>query len=338
MLHAREEQRGKSVELPRDLPGGPALRQVLDRALARDRNQRFTSARELAAALEAVPDQRELATMAIPLDGDVTLRPAPQTVRTAIPPPAPKSRSSLPLILVIGAVLLVSLAGIAAVVFWPKKEPVATTSEPPPQVAETTMAVVETTAEPEPEPKPAVVETTATVAPPQEVVVEPKPQPVRREPDPKPQPQPVAPERIADAEPVGEPAPPPAPANNVPVYVDGGGDDATNERMVEQLRREAVGVRKVELHGGAMQVELTRAMKEYFPGLEIGPGAPVVIRFEGVMERIGRGRKRRAATATITKNGRVVFRYQLPDEVFRVGMHPPEAFARVLSDAIMVDE
>ena len=305
LLHAREEQRGRSVELPRDLPGGPALRQVLDRALARDRNRRFSSAREFAAALEAVPDQRDLATVVVPR--------------------YETRRSSLPLLLVIGAVLLVSLAGIAAVVFWPKARPAATASEPPPQVAETSLAVVATTAEPEPAPQPAppVVETTATIAP--RKVIQPKPEP-------------VAPERVADSEPIGEPAPPPTPASDVPVYVDGGDDEVTNERMLEQLRREAVGVRKVELHGGAMQVELTQAMKEYFPRLEIGPGAPVVIRFEGVLERVGRGRKRRAATATITKNGRVVFRYQLPDEVFRVGMHPPKAFARVLSYALMVDE
>jgi hypothetical protein len=103
--------------------------------------------------------------------------------------------------------------------------------------------------------------------------------------------------------------------------------------MIEQLRREVSGVRRIEVHGGAMQTELTKALKEQFPNLEIAEGVPVVIRFEGVMERLGRGRKRRAANATISKNGRVIFRYELPDEVFRVGMHPPEAFVNVLGDA-----
>jgi hypothetical protein len=46
------------------------------------------------------------------------------------------------------------------------------------------------------------------------------------------------------------------------------------------------------------------------------------------------GRKRRSAHASISRNGRVVFRYELPPETYRVGDNPAEAFARILGDAI----
>jgi eukaryotic-like serine/threonine-protein kinase len=336
LIHARDEQQKRSVELPLDMPGGPALRQVLDRALERDRNRRFASAAEFAAALEGVrlTDQRDLATMAVPLDGETTMRvppaPAATTVRTPMPAPLPAapSRSYLPLI----AVLAISLTAIAAVIFWPRKKaaepaaPVVTSTttpavtEPRPQVAEASVNVVS---------EPAITTTTVAPAPvvtqtvPLEKPKPREPEPVR-EPEPEPEPEPVKPT--------------PAPVqSNVPVYVDGGEDESTNEQLIEQLRREAVGVRKIEVHAGAMQNELVRALKEEFPRLEIGNGASVVIRFDGTLERLGRGRKRRAATATITKNGRVIFRYELPSEVFRVGMHPPEAFVNVLSDAVEVN-
>ena len=42
----------------------------------------------------------------------------------------------------------------------------------------------------------------------------------------------------------------------------------------------------------------------------------------------------RAAQATVEKNGKVIFRYQLPDEIYRVGQTPAEAFASVLGSAL----
>jgi hypothetical protein len=59
----------------------------------------------------------------------------------------------------------------------------------------------------------------------------------------------------------------------------------------------------------------------------------LVIRFEGTIDRLGRGRKRREAHAAILKNGRVIFRYDLPSETYRVGSTPVEAFVSVLGDA-----
>ena len=64
MLHARDEQARKSVELPLDLPGGPALRQVLERAApvvsGRWRNglSRHEPARAVAASYAAEVDER----------------------------------------------------------------------------------------------------------------------------------------------------------------------------------------------------------------------------------------------------------------------------------------
>jgi serine/threonine-protein kinase len=338
LLHARDEQNQKSVELPLDMPGGPGLRQVLDRALERDRNRRFSSAAEFAAALEEVEAS---------LEADDTMRVAPRTVRmnrpvppaaattvrTPMPAPLPQSatpasRSMLPLLAVIAVVCLVTIGGIAAVFFWPKKsdqapavnQPVASNTAataPPAQPAEGSVSVVTTTTAP--------TETTVTTAPYEPVAT---PPPLRKG-------EVVA---VQTTEPVAAPEPVRnAVASDGPAFVDGGGDEDANERMLEQLRREAAGVRRVEVHGGAMQNELVKALKEEFPKLEIADSAPVVIRFEGVLERLGRGRKRRGATATITKNGRVIFRYQMPEEVFRVGMTPPEAFVRVLTDAVEVE-
>ncbi len=67
-------------------------------------------------------------------------------------------------------------------------------------------------------------------------------------------------------------------------------------------------------------------------GLTVTEGADTVINFDGTLERLGRGKKRRAAQATVSRNGRVVFRYELPAEEYRVGDTPAEAFARVFSD------
>ena len=120
----------------------------------------------------------------------------------------------------------------------------------------------------------------------------------------------------------------------MPLYVDGGEDEETNERALEMLRSEIRGTRRVALRAGGMQVELVRALKDHLSDLQFEPYADVVIRFDGTMERLGRGRKKRHATATVLKNERVVFRYELPEQVFRVGDHPPEAFARVLANAL----
>ncbi len=58
-----------------------------------------------------------------------------------------------------------------------------------------------------------------------------------------------------------------------------------------------------------------------------------MIRFDATDERLRRQGQHLAAAATITKNGRVVFRYELPSYVDRRAA--AEAFAQTLSDAFV---
>ena len=91
----------------------------------------------------------------------------------------------------------------------------------------------------------------------------------------------------------------------------------------------------MSLRGGSMRDELYRAMRDQLPEMDFDGEADVIVRFEGTIERRGRaGLKRRAGSGTITKNGRVVFRYELAPEDYRVGDTPAEAFARVIANAV----
>ncbi|HYH09670.1 MAG TPA: protein kinase [Thermoanaerobaculia bacterium] len=383
MLHAREPVK-KTVELPRELTGSGALEEVLEKALSRDRNQRFASTREFAAALEEIermlPDTREQATVSMPLpDGDETMRLRGTAVDTlhrktestvAPPPPPPAPVAAAPTVLtplpagqptiaaetpklrkgvnpavLVAVIALIALA-IGAVAFWPgNKEtttvadmttsapataPATTVPQPPSQNAVGSITVTS-------EPEPAVPVTTTTSpelsAPVKGVVTdttgEPEPgtTPLRnRMRDIRQQRREERQEEDAEAE--AEPAVPTVALT----YVDGA-DSGSNDRAMEQLRNAVRGERVIALRAGGMQAELARALREHMPDLEFEAYAPVVIRFDGKFERAGVGRKRRAASAVVEKNGRPVFRYELPDEVYRVGMSPTSAFARVLADA-----
>ena len=66
-----------------------------------------------------------------------------------------------------------------------------------------------------------------------------------------------------------------------------------------------------------------RALRDNFPDIQFEAYAPVVIRFDGTFDRLGRGRKRRAAVATVEKDGRTIFRYELPDETYASGWTRP---------------
>ena len=276
-------------------------------------------------------------------------------------------RKGISPIWIIGIVLVLVGAMVAGVVaFWPTKgrPPIiqtadatttTTTTTAPAQVAEASVNVVPegtpsttTTATPPPVTTTTVapvlsapVVTTTTIAPtparidtapPPEPVTptkrpEVKPPPPRREepvatePEPEPEPAPVKPRR--------EPAGPVTPAAGV--YVDGGDDGDANDRALEVLRKEMRGVTEVELRGD-MYNWVQRTVRG--TGLSIAETADVVINFEGKYEQLGRGRKKRSARVTVTKHGKPIFRYVLPEEVYRVGDAPPEAFARVLSDAV----
>src|SRR5436190_709488 len=112
LIHTREQEAAISA-LPPDMPGSEAIQNALKRALARDRNLRFSSAREFATALEEIerslPNPQAMPTMALPLDGDETMRMKSQqvalnvdtlhreTLRTDAPaPPPPPAASAAP--------------------------------------------------------------------------------------------------------------------------------------------------------------------------------------------------------------------------------------------------
>lgn len=352
LLHSRDAQ-FKPVNLPADLPGGAQLQAVLSRALERDRNQRFASAREFANALEEVkrtlPDAGSVQTIAVPFSQQSTIRSGfgdASTVRTPLPGDstapattiiARQQTTGAGAFLIVGAILLVAGAAIAYLLLRksPEPEPVPPKSrvaasapqQPPPQMPkpQTSVEVVS--------PAPATTTTaattnSATAAPPPTTTVAP---PAATVPTatvaPAPKKKPVV-EKPREAAPAPGPAPPP-----VRTYIDGeGGDSGLNDRLLADAKRHLNGVTRVTIHANNAEMlkDLTDHLKE--EGLTVNGGADTVINFDGTLERLGRGKKRRAAQATVSRNGRVVFRYELPAEEYRVGDTPAEAFARIFSD------
>lgn len=412
MMHASQTPL-KPVELPAELPGSAALKTVLEKALARDRNDRYSTAREFAQALEEVErtlvDSHNSATMAIPLstplsiplsipmDGDATYRPGrpltspaltpPNTLSrptvitgaAAVPPPppppppnsaatlltplpqslpqhqmppamppqpfvatAPRQGTSIVPLLIIGLIVLFAALAVGAVLIWPiiKRQTspqVATQTAapsqqvPPPTAAESSVTVTTETTDSatqtiptasivETETAPPVTETTQTTEFKPTRPAEPKPKPTPREVEPTPAEE--------------EEAPAPTPTFASGTYVDGGDDEDANDRVMANFRRQVQGTKSVALRAGGMQAEVTRAFRDFLPEVQLETNANVVIRFAGTAGRRARGIKVRAATATVEKNGRVVFRYQLPEETYRMGDTAAEAFARVMMQAL----
>jgi serine/threonine-protein kinase len=321
-LHS-DETSLQLVDLERDLPGNAALQAILRRALARSRAKRFQNATEFREALEQV--ERTLpdldATMRITPPPDTlqreTLREPVTTVRTTAPLPR---RNVKPYAIIAAVLLVVAALSIAATVWFMRQTSETTTKIAEPIASKPTQTALNVVAEPTTMTV-AVVETT-TVAPvtqtheqPATLSGTPMPPPARpREPEPQPQP----------AQPVAE--------TPVVAYTEGGDRD-TNGPLLEHLRSQLNGVTRIALQAGPMQDELTNALTREIPTLTVVDSAPVAIRFNGTFERLGRGRKRRAAQATVSKNGRVIFRYEMASEEYRVGATPVEAFVDVMSNA-----
>jgi serine/threonine-protein kinase len=409
MLHA-VEPRKQTVSLPVEMPGSAALQAVLEKALSRDRNQRFASARDFELALAEIertlPEPRDMPTMAMPIDGDETMRvisskidtlhrdakptstqadtlhretvrtqspadpvppPAPLTLLTPLPgdaaaiPPPTKMRAGLNPAYVVAFVALVILA-IAVLLLLPGDKkwgsivglpettttPAATTTtatatQAPPKIAEASVTVTSGTADSTllSAPPPVTTTTAAVLIPPVTTTTAPaiaEVTPPRTDTAPKPrvvQPPPPKPADTEPAEPAEEAGDdePAVPAfSRVATYTDGGDSDA-NDRAMAILRRELRGTTTVAVRAGGMTTELVRALRSEFPNIQFEGVAPVVIRFTGRTERLRAGRRRRAATATVEKNGRVIFKYVLPEETYRVGQDSVEAFANVLGEA-----
>lgn len=326
----------------------------------------------LEAVEKSLPDPQDMRTAQVPFDADRTLRvadtlhaptihsdpgatiraklptlsaPQPQTVRTASPAaaetirtPLPQQsapaarRSVIPLILVIAIVFAAIVVGLlvmlrpkspeqSAAVAPPVAKTTTTASAPPPQ---STVEVVPpaTTSAPPPETattamtasvSPAATATTATAA--------------------------AAPKKTAANTAPAETTEPAttsthAPASAAATYYDGRGDHSGNDAAMQQLQSQLSGVKRVAVRGGDADLvkQLTQSVKDR--GVTIADDADVVIDFNGRVDRLGFGRKKRSATATISKHGHAIFRYELPAEEYRVGDNPAEAFARVLSDAL----
>lgn len=385
LLHAREPVK-KTVELPRELTGSGALEDTLEKALSRDRNQRFSSAREFANALEEIlrmlPDTREQATVSMPLpDADETMRlrgtavdtlhretertmaPPPPPLPAAAPtlltplpvqptpsaaPPAPKMRKGVNPAVLVAVIAFIALA-VGAVAFWPRDKapepvvettttaPATTATQTPPQQA---AAAVTVTSEPEiVEQQPVPVTTTTSPelsAPVKGTITD-----TTREPEQSATPirdrvreirQQRREERQQQQQEEEEEEEPALPAVAL-TYVDGA-DTGSNDRALAQLRTALRGERTIALRAGGMQAELVRAIREHVPDVDFVAYGDVVVRFDGKLERAGAGRKIRGATAVVEKGGRPIFRYELPEEVYRVGMSPTSAFARVLAEAM----
>ncbi|HKO54777.1 MAG TPA: hypothetical protein VJ276_02795, partial [Thermoanaerobaculia bacterium] len=165
-----------------------------------------------------------------------------------------------------------------------------------------------------------------TTAPITETIAKPpKPPP---KPDPKPDPQP-GPQQTETEEPAPDPEPAPS---SLRAYVEGGDSD-NNERLVEQAAAALTGTSRLAVRGKgdpALTARLVNILKDH---VTIDDSAEVTVDFFGKLERLGMGRKRRIANAVVTKNGHVVFRYQMSGE-YRVGDDPAEAFARVLDEVL----
>jgi len=368
-LHHARELPTTTVELPAQIPGSEALRAVLQKALSRDRNARYASPHDFALALEEIertlPDPKDMATLATPFDADATWRPSTGdhvTVRTPSPGvptepmtspaapaamavPVPTLQTPLPAPIIasapvakrraginpalVVAFIAILLVAVGAFALWPKIEQIISPNDstPPPNKPQTVATTV--TVEPKkPEttltvtPEPVITETTATtatVAPIQTTTrQDAPPKLVDRKPEP---PREDAPE-VTEREPYSMRIP--------SVYVEGPGRAGANQRALNRLGNELRGVRQIAVRAGGATVELRRAFRRYLPDVEFVDEADVVIRFDDTRQRLGRDRRHLSAGATIEKNGRVIFRYELPNYVSS-GI-APEAFVQTISE------
>jgi eukaryotic-like serine/threonine-protein kinase len=304
------------------------MRPVMAKALASDRSQRFANASEFSTALQNIPKVAAAETIrTLPPE---TIRNASPTVRTAVkkspvaPPPA-RSRDTQNVIIILVVIVLLALGAVAT---WMYRSRGTT------KVAETQPVVTTTTAAPATQPQPQAT-TTVDVAPPQPApasvpapaVVQPEPQPQPQpQPKPQPKPQPAVPP-APQPEPKPQPQPKPKPAAEeaaVTPYIEGTGNDAAVVYAQQQLK----GVTHVTVESNEPRLfKLVHDMN-----LTISDDAKVKIKLDGKVDHLRFGRKTRQGYGTITKDGKIVFIYELKFEEYRVGDTPAEAFGRVLSD------
>ncbi|MGZ7078022.1 MAG: hypothetical protein ACXVJT_01300, partial [Thermoanaerobaculia bacterium] len=139
-------------------------------------------------------------------------------------------------------------------------------------------------------------------------------------PAPAPMPPPV-PEPVREA---------PRPASK---FVEGGDGDA-NDAAIAAARRDLGSPSQIAIRGSGDAELTTKLVNLMKSSVTISDDANVTVEFNGTIQRRGFGRKQRAAKATISRNGRAIFEYELRLEVYRVGDDPADAFARVLHEVL----
>jgi serine/threonine protein kinase len=400
-LHHAREVPMTTVALPVDLPGSHALQEVLQKALSRNRADRFPDARAFSEALEQIEktlsDDQHSPTMAIPFDADATWRPpsgaalttpigaadvtqrltapsspAPATaaslvapLRDAAPPAAavppspaaipvaapaavptvqtpfpgvvasapPPSSSLKPLLLV--AALLILLVGGAAFLFWPKITSLVISQPKSAQSPAVTATHAIAAAVPVPQQAQATVDVTPPIVTNTSAPAAIIPPAVNTPKGWKKADQQQA--QLGPRDPVNamtdtlDSEPRPARVRAVPLYVEGASPFGANQRALGRLRDELRGVTEVALLAGSAQVPVFRALHRHIPALTFDADAPVSIIFDTTRARLGRDREHLAASVTITKNGRPIFRYDLP-----AGTDPAAAadtFAQTIAEA-----
>lgn len=331
ILHSQERE-PRPIDVS-NIAGGERLEGVLRRALERDRDKRFAGAAEFAAELENV--ERSLATAqtvaSYPLPTLPSSTAVPATVPattvpvTQLPVPAPEtlppnatSRAGGQ-VLILGAIVgLVLLAGAVA---WFSRDLEKSASSPPRSPASSASATL--TAAKTPVATPADV--TATHPPPVTATASSPPaistQAETNEPERHHRDSSTA---ARDGEQARK-----EPSTSLTFMDDGRGHGEENDAAIAHARKSLEGVTRVALRGKASPL-LDELKDRIAPFLTVDNDSDVVVRFSGSLERFRFGRKRRSATATVTRGGRVVFRYELPAEIYRVGDDPAEAVARVL--------
>jgi hypothetical protein len=244
---------------------------------------------------------------------------------------APKPRRNSA-ILVIALVAFLAVAG-GAFALWPRISPLILPAAPKPAAKPAPVKLAEAV------PRPAsgtITVTTETAAPPPATIV-PAPVPNVAKPETLPsrhderpaghtaQTSTTTPNQDRDEEPAVRPA------RGVAIYVDGPGRHAGNDRALARLREELRGVNEVILLGGGQQVTVYRALHRYIPNLTFGSESNVVIKFDTTPERLGFERQHLAASATIEKDGRLIFRYDLTS--YSDPAAAADAFAQTLAEA-----
>ncbi len=408
-LHHAKEIPMNTVELPANLPGSDVLQQILQKALSRNRDERFASANDFAAALEGIEGtlpNTTSGTVALALDGDETWRPsdseretalgtgrtpapgvasataavaaaaivppAAETLRTPLPPVGsygPRKRN--PAIAVVAVLaLLVVVGGAFAYALWPKitqvispithaispsttTQPAVTQTQPLTQAQASVTTVTNPsqtamTVTPPATDSASSVVTASTANPPVSMINSHPPmntasnQTVTHNPSHSDRPAEVVehsnePRRDEAAHDQGARAENnadegrSAPARVPSIYVDGPGRHAGNDRSLARLRRELRGVHEVILLGGGQQIMVYRALHRSIPNLQFGSDSNVTIQWDATASRLGRERGNLAASATISKDGRVIFRYDLPGGVDSSAA--ADAFAQTIAEA-----